>query len=257
MAYAPNGDLTPPSNPDVQLWRYLDVAKLLSMLETGSLHFARLNTFQDPWEGAVGPPNTDFFKEAFGPNSVDASHLPALLWKMRTRHLSVSCWHMSEHESAAMWSAYADRGLAVRTTWRRLTASITDERHVTGGEVRYVDFARDVIPERNLFLPVMHKRMSFSHEREVRLLLPDFGPHPGPVASAQDEVTDADNDWQDYETSPTSAVGVDLVQLLAGVNVSPVAPAWLTDLIGQVLARYGLPDVPVVRSDLYDAPEIV
>lgn len=40
--------------PDAKLWRYMDLAKFLSLLESCSLFFTRLDHFQDPFEGALG-----------------------------------------------------------------------------------------------------------------------------------------------------------------------------------------------------------
>ena len=51
---------------------------------------------------------------------------------------------MKEHESYLMWKAYADRGVAIQTSFERTQSSF--ERTplaVTGGVVSYVDLERD------------------------------------------------------------------------------------------------------------------
>ena len=40
--------------PNTNPWRYMDLAKFLSLLESNSLFFTRLDHFQDPFEGALG-----------------------------------------------------------------------------------------------------------------------------------------------------------------------------------------------------------
>ena len=41
-----------PSDRNIKIWRYMDLTKLVAFLETGSLYFARADTFGDPYEGS-------------------------------------------------------------------------------------------------------------------------------------------------------------------------------------------------------------
>lgn len=41
-------------NNDSCLWRYLDFAKFVSMLQKKALYFSKLSAFKDPFEGAIG-----------------------------------------------------------------------------------------------------------------------------------------------------------------------------------------------------------
>jgi hypothetical protein len=40
--------------PDMALWRYMDLAKFIAMLKSRAVYFARADTFDDPFEGAAG-----------------------------------------------------------------------------------------------------------------------------------------------------------------------------------------------------------
>lgn len=42
-----------PSNPDISIWRYMDVAEFLSMLESRALHFAQPGKMSDEFEGSA------------------------------------------------------------------------------------------------------------------------------------------------------------------------------------------------------------
>jgi hypothetical protein len=42
-----------PSNIDVPVWRYMDLTKFISMLETEALHFARASGMSDQFEGST------------------------------------------------------------------------------------------------------------------------------------------------------------------------------------------------------------
>ena len=41
-------------NPEDKLWRYMDMAKFISLLSTESLYFSPAESFDDPFEGAKG-----------------------------------------------------------------------------------------------------------------------------------------------------------------------------------------------------------
>ncbi len=42
-----------PSDPDIKIWRYIDFTKFISMIHGSRLHFARLDSLGDPFEGAA------------------------------------------------------------------------------------------------------------------------------------------------------------------------------------------------------------
>ena len=42
-----------PSDPDLFIWRYMDLAKFLSMLQDEALHFARADKMSDEFEGST------------------------------------------------------------------------------------------------------------------------------------------------------------------------------------------------------------
>jgi hypothetical protein len=48
--------------PETRLWRYMDFAKFVAMLEHRSIYFARADMLDDPFEGASG--YLDFFRRA-------------------------------------------------------------------------------------------------------------------------------------------------------------------------------------------------
>ena len=41
-----------PTNKDIPIWRYMDLAKYVSMLADGGLFFPRASQLHDPFEGA-------------------------------------------------------------------------------------------------------------------------------------------------------------------------------------------------------------
>ena len=47
------------------------------------------------------------------------------------------CWHCSGHESAAMWKLYADSGVAIQTTLRRIAAAISPDVCFEAARIQY------------------------------------------------------------------------------------------------------------------------
>src|SRR6478672_4643739 len=132
---------------------------------------------------------------------------------------------MSKHESMAMWKIYQSgepQGIAVRSTYRRLSESITDERGVQIGTVTYADYETDLIPD-GIFDSFLHKRKSFDFEREIRAIY---------LAQRNDE------GWAPVGP-PGLPITVDLDKLVETVYVSPNAREWFAEVVRDVMARYG------------------
>lgn len=233
------------------LWRYMDFAKYVSLLATKALYLARCDTFGDHFEGAKGLLTNkthwdqhykEFFRRAItdlpgGTTSrrtdaeinAEAARLLddlSLSGELDRRRNYASCWHENEHESEAMWrlySSYLENAVAIRTTMGRLRASLLRAEDIRIGRIKYLDFRNEYAGPNNSF---WRKRMSFSHEREVRALYWDpVGERLGILAQC------------------------DLQILVDAVFVSPRSPAWLTPLVNDVNKKYGL-DVLVSNSAL-------
>ena len=154
----------------------MDVAKYVALLARG-LFFARPSKLGDVWEGSWGVPDVRSFREKHA--DADLATISAE-WKRRynakTAALDgygVSCWHRSEHESAALWSLYMPRGfgVAIRSTVERVLNSLkTSGRAVEPREVQYVSYDEQRLGDDPRDL-LSYKRLSFSHERELRFLL--------------------------------------------------------------------------------------
>ena len=142
----------------------------------------------------------------------------------------VSCWHMNEHESAAMWEIYKSgqpQGIAIRSTYRNLAESITDERTIYIGTVSYIDFDTEAISDRNSLYPYVHKRKYFEYEREIRAVYcaPSMVPHE----SKADTVT-----WGPVGPK-AEPISVDLDRLINAVYVSPKAEPWFAELVQELI----------------------
>jgi len=225
-----------PTNPDIKIWRYMNLPKLVSMISTGSLWLSRADLLDDPHEGARGPMNAAKRREIYGEDATQIIRALERSGPMMRRCVYVSCWHMAEIESVAMWKAYTTtgHGVAVYSTFRKLLNGVTDGKTFFAGVVKYVDPSTQCVGENHMLTPFVHKRKSFEYEREVRLLYPAF-----------------DSGWQD----PASVLPlglpfeVDLARVIDGVRVSPDQPRWFVNAVASVVAKFNL-NVEVAQSDL-------
>ncbi len=137
-----------------------------------------------------------------------------------------------------MWDLYAPRGagVGIRTTVGQAKASIDQSVNYFIGSVSYVDFSKHIM-DMNLFAPILLKRESFAHEREVRIVLfqePATGEHLS------------------VPNSPRGvSIAVDTVQLLEKVLVAPQAPDWHVEALRNIGAKYGLSPNIFCKSELY------
>jgi len=241
MPYEEHPSFPPPDDLDAKIWRYMDFTKLVSMLEMSSLWFSRADKLGDPFEASLlptvpvnmrCPANRPSLQEATGP-----------MRKVTIETAAVNCWHMNEHESAAMWRLYtqSSEGIAVRSTFKNLTESFIDcAPFLSVGLVRYIDYDHDRFgtEQMTVFDALLHKRKSYEHEREVRAVVWPPGGERHDISPIPDG---------------GMAIRVDLKKLVDEAFVAPTAPSWARALTESVVRRYGL-NVPVTQSRLLEDP---
>lgn len=229
---------TPP--PERRLWRYMDLAKYLALLDTSSLYLTRPDSFDDAVEGYHPEANAalrDELLARFGEDNderraaVELVASPSQILDLRER-VGINCWHQSASESHALWSIYGGPlGVAVETTAGRLIEALTPEpAPVYVGMVRYVKYER-VLIDFDQWAPFLCKRTSFAHEREVRILV------------------DRDSDGSE----PGVNIAVDLNKLIRAVYVNPRAPDWFREVVRRATERHDI-TAEVHQSSLAGAP---
>jgi len=268
MAFAEHPDFQPPPTVDATIWRYMDLAKFLSLLDRSELFFVRADKLAeiDPFEGYYTNANLEFENLPFEEtpkewrartNISDEGTFKSVVENMKIirrvvkeqRELTfISSWHALEYESAAMWSLYVktQEGIAIQSTYERFISSLAayQDFDIYAGMIRYIDYKREVISMVNIFFPFMHKRKSFEHENELRALI--WTPQHG-----RNEIG---NPSQNKYLNVTGLyVKVDLGRLISCIYVTPTAAAWTLDLLRSVVKKYGL-EVEVIHSDLALAP---
>ncbi|MFZ1058150.1 MAG: DUF2971 domain-containing protein [Candidatus Rokuibacteriota bacterium] len=220
----------------------MSLPKFVSLLQTNHLYLSRLDLLNDPHEGSLPRALVDARRTLF--EREGAPHVLPLLSGVGQKVRSacyVNCWALSDFESEAFWRLYSNDndGVAVQTTYQRLVDVIKDDEELYVGRVSYLDYETQWFPDGNLLYPVMHKRLAFAHEKEVRLvkLL-----HAHVVMDSQ-------------AGPPGVHVPVNLEQLVEGVFVTPYAQEWYADVVKSVVEKFALPLAGRVRwSQMKSAP---
>ncbi|MFN7934251.1 MAG: DUF2971 domain-containing protein [Bryobacteraceae bacterium] len=236
-----NHPYIPAVDDDAVLWRYMDVLKFFSLLQHRTLFFPCASVFDDRWEGSVSPINhlvrPTLYAELPEEHRKKLNEAHSLAIQQMRDVICVSCWHESEHESLAMWNQYAPRGLgvAVQTSYRNVRQALIDApQTIIGGRVRYFDPRKQGVPDHNTYLPYFHKRKSFEHEREVRLIIDLQAPPPQNLGSA---------------TGLNIPTDVDI--LVQRVFLAPATPEWSTSAVEAAVRAFGY-QFEVTQSALDD-----
>lgn len=233
MRYEKHKEFVEPDDEAI-VWRYMSLAKFLALLANRGLYFTRIDKLEDRFEGTL--PSVTFRK-------LDPWLRRGYL-DMRTISL-VNCWSCQPHESAVLWQSYGREGVAIQSTFRRLVSSfeqrgILTHNTVHGGLVQYVDFETHYLcnvenTAFNAFLPLLHKRLSYRDERELRLI-----------------IWPTDHFWsQAIHVLSGWSVFVDLPRLIEAVRIAPGSPEWMQGTVASCVSAFGLnPDI--VQSSALD-----
>lgn len=220
-----------------KIWRYMDFTKFVDILENQALFFARSDRFEDKFEGTL-PIANEVIEEKeneISEDKRDYEHRECTLKLIKEirKHMLISCWHINDSESDAMWKLYSQstQSIAIQTSFGRLKEAFknTDET-IYIGKVKYIDYNLDVISESSLYNFWLHKRKAFSHENELRAII---------CRCDINKIKYADLNIIEKPLDYGKNIDVDLNMLIDSVCVSPLAEQWFADLVEKIIRRYG------------------
>jgi hypothetical protein len=229
---------------NVKIWRYMDIAKYISLLEFNSLFFPRSDLFEDSYEGATSHANKLLRHFYYKDNSIPSQAFTYISkhneWSRQWTY--ISCWHMNEDESEAMWKLYTkgSDSIAVQSRFNLLSENLPDS--VFLGVVNYINYETDWLPEGNAFWPFVHKRKAFEHERELRGVIQKY-----PFLDNQIERWKINDEYG-------VLIPVDLHKLIESVYVAPTATKWFESIVTSITTKYGY-TFKINQSELAIKPE--
>jgi hypothetical protein len=243
-----------PADLNVNVWRYMDLAKYLHLLSSQKLFFARADYIaaQDPFEGSLPRLDKETTSREYNKLLSSTPELRSEYAEMRVfeqdqfryqfpRDTFLSCWHASPFESAAMWHIYGrtDRSVAVQTTFEKLRLSLVGKAAL--GMIQYIDYdTESMFTGKTLgAMPFLFKRISFEYEHELRCI----------VQRLRDRSTAPHYD----DSEKGIEVEVSLPNLVQSVFVSPDSESWYVRLLKDLTIKLGF-HFEVRQSRLDSAP---
>ncbi|WP_278396002.1 DUF2971 domain-containing protein [Acinetobacter venetianus] len=229
---------------DLKLWRYMDLTKFLELIIHQRLYFNRSDNFEDKHEGELDYQAREWLKK----NPFNQAMERPINSNPEKFKYFINCWHQNDYESAAMWKLYGviPDAVAITTNLRSLAKSLPESisiKKVTYYNDRYSSDINNLhLTQENLF---SRKREAFIHEKEYRAIY-----H---CENIEDSNIPSEATWVEKDKKPIGInFKIDIYQLIETVYISPYASPLLNSIIENILKKYQLNDIQVIKSDLYN-----
>lgn len=225
------------------IWRYIDFTKYVDLLLTSKFFFNRSDNFDDPFEG--------YLKLKDHKDSKDI----LTLQHQTKKFYFLNCWHINDNQSDAMWKIFlnAKNGIAIKSTVANLIKGLEHTKEdVYISKVYYRDFNQatftDLLLESQNEISggrggglnqFNYKRISFDHEKELRLYFIDL-PIPHAIKGGVPR-----------EPLTHKRIDVDVKSIVDEIVISPFADSWFKGLVDGVTKKFSY-DFKVTKSDLYE-----
>ncbi len=151
-----------PKNPDVKVWHYMRIDKLICLLRNKALPLTWGPFFDDKDEGGMSKREQQTILQIHSQVKIPTPYKMMASTSVISQSYAL-CWHMDEIESDQMW---VNKEIAIQTTYRKLR-DIAHENDFHMGVVKYVDIDESEIPSG--VEKFLRKDESYSWEKEVRV----------------------------------------------------------------------------------------
>ena len=245
----------PPS--ETTIWRYVSLAKLLAMLQTRSVFFSKADLFDDGFEGTFTQGSLSDYATTSG-NELPDDLITLARW-LPCRSF-VSCWHVSDVESAAFWKMYAgsEGAIAIRSSIGALSTAFPELSKLQDNllimqeirRVRYIDY-RTAHPHINdLTGPLTYKRQAFAFEQEIRVIRQEL-----PTVQAASRPNGRAIQLGPAPTKTGLEIAIILDKLVDSIYLAPSSPPWMLQTVKETMGRFGLGKIDCRQSSLDELPE--
>jgi hypothetical protein len=217
---------------DVILWRYMNLAKFVSMLEKRSIWLARADTFGDKHEGKFPDEMRNYIEKAYEDYDDENDDSPVKdasdFQDYLVKNTFISCWHRNLDENMVMWEIYGKEkeSVAIQTTVddldRSVDASVLSGHSLIMKNVEYQnsDEIKEILLYEDCFF---RKRKHFSFEKEVRISL---------------------DTYSRFNPTKNTPYGYGLpIQpniLIQKVLIHPDSSGWFKDAVDSIMKKYEL-----------------
>lgn len=237
-----------PENPDNEdpIWRYMDLGKFISLIQTNQLWFSHTSNFNDPYEGRYSKEVAEEIqKEKW--SIENPSDEDSRFFMEGGGDDYVSCWNMKDGQSVALWESYVEgnNGVAIKSTVGDLYTALAElpeqqlDHQMEFGKVEYHITGEE---PRGYYAPIFTKRDIFDFEQEYRAVLTVFDP-----------LDDVEIDRVKIRPNVGIGLEIDPNTLINEVFISPGASGYLREVVDRLQSDYNL-NYTIEKSTVFDHP---
>ncbi|HEV2436356.1 MAG TPA: hypothetical protein VG077_10190 [Verrucomicrobiae bacterium] len=212
-----------PENACDRIWRYMDLPKLIYLLDRRKLYLSRADKFDDRHEGAT-PLIQKIWERQKDPKNSETF----AAFRCRQREWTfISCWSHCDHESHALWRIYCGpkQGVAVCSQYFKLVKLKNPK--VEDIMVGLVDYGRNEPIPLNTLVPFFRKRQAFAYEQEARF-----------VANIYRCLDVHDETGKLLTPRPCLEIPLDLSAFIETIRIHPEADADYINVVKSLVKRY-------------------
>lgn len=238
----------------IELARYTDITKFLSLLKDKQMFFCRLDKLEDRFEGTLPHMSkkhlTDwykymrdvekFYKVPMTDAIIEQKVNEDLEFREKLKALNcINCWNEFNGESYALWKVYSNlnQGIMIKSSFNRIIKAFEkSSEDIYCSRIKYIDYDTERIDISNTITPMIHKHFAYSYENEIRLI---------------HEVSNVGwkHDWSSEKLEKGIKIDIDLNELISEIIISPFSPDWFKELIEDILNKYKI-DCKLTHSQL-------
>jgi len=227
----------------IELARYMDITKFLSLLKDRQLFFCRIDKLEDRFEGTLPKISRKLLADWFRRDGVTVppnGNIDERIKEEVERQINfgekykaltcINCWNEYQGESYALWKVYSDlnQGIMIKSSFSRIIKAVKESKEeIFCSSIKYIDYEKDSMDIGNVMTPIVHKHKAYSYEKEIRLI------H---VVSNEGWR----HDWDNEKYEKGIKINVDVQELISEIVISPFAPDWFTELIEDILDKYSI-----------------
>lgn len=239
------------------LWRYMDLAKFVSLLSKKALFFPRAEQFDDKREGLLLHPEDERIEKTLkrykalknGQKDAVITTLNDDQYFLRKFYL-ISCWNKSEHESVALWNLYTkdQSGISIRTDIPSLSEELKKHKHTIHENA--VDY-EPIMGTRDRLKAFFRKSPEYKFESEYRFIV-DLGDDPFWAIKDEDKFSDAPEHIRESILYKGLYLPIDLTKVIKEIRMHYRAPAWHIEDTRKLVEAFDIDPSIVKKSDLQD-----
>lgn len=245
----------------------MNLGKFKSLIKNKALFFCRADIFSDPFEGSIPKKEIENRKKMFYDQSiyekgfVDIRQEEKSITNIASQHarlkscFNINCWHIDNFENDSMWQLYLknNKGIAIQTTIESLIQSFANtQEEIYCSKVRYLNYEKDEwhdhlnyqVDEYSFLIPLVHKRIEFINENELRLIYDNK------------QVPESGNPQEYWETQKLKEgvnIKINLEKLIKKIYCPPTSNENNINDIKRYIEKFGY-DFEVEKSILGDSP---